>query len=85
MGHIINLCQILHGLLKAERITQEAGWMGTLRAYDSTITNSFADEPVITGTLSGVVVSSHISTKVFTCKLGAINWPIHLISTYKTT
>lgn len=58
----------------------------TFRAYVSTITKSFADEPIIAGTRSEVdAVCSHKSTKLYSCNVGITGCPMHLISTCKNT
>lgn len=44
---------------------------GTLRPYESTITNSFPVEPTCTGTFSvGTPVCSHNSSRLFSCNVG---------------
>ncbi|PON37991.1 hypothetical protein PanWU01x14_316070 [Parasponia andersonii] len=57
---------------------------GAFRAYASTITKSFAEDPMVAEILSDVdPVCSHRSTKLYNFKVGTTGCPIHFISTCK--
>lgn len=57
---------------------------GAFRAYASTITKSFAEDPMVAEIRSDVDADcSHRSTKLYSCKVETTGCPIHFISTCK--